>query len=94
MNIFHVAFPRSQVSQRKIVGHNVNTKTFGHMEKNYHNKNNCQTNFVEEYDLEQHISYVTRDSKNEISESQYLDSGCNNHMVKDKNIFEDIMATL
>jgi len=39
------------------------------MEKNYHNKNNCQTNFVEEYDLEQHISYVTRDSKNEISES-------------------------
>jgi len=50
-------------------------------------KKNYQVNFVEKHTLEQHLLYVACDSDYEINGSWYLDSKCNNHMVKDKNIF-------
>ncbi|RDX67382.1 hypothetical protein CR513_53757, partial [Mucuna pruriens] len=65
-------------------------KTTIHAEKNCHNKNKHQANFVEEHDNEQHLFYVIQDSSDEIGGNWYLDSDCSNYMAKDRSIFKDI----
>lgn len=60
-------------------------------------KNKHQANFVEEtnrerrqHDRDQHFVYATQDCSDENGENWYLDSGCSNHMIKDKSIFKDV----
>nr|KYP57248.1 Retrovirus-related Pol polyprotein from transposon TNT 1-94 [Cajanus cajan] len=62
----------------------------GHVEKYCRNKNKHQANFAEEHNQEQHVFYANQESCDNGDGSWYLDSGCSNHMAKDRSIFKDI----
>nr|KYP35737.1 Retrovirus-related Pol polyprotein from transposon TNT 1-94 [Cajanus cajan] len=56
----------------------------GHVEKYCRNKNKHQANFAEEHNQEQRLIYANQESCDNGDGSWYLDSGCSNHMAKDR----------
>ncbi|XP_059628627.1 uncharacterized protein LOC132271301 [Cornus florida] len=67
-----------------------NCKKFGHVQKDCWLKTNQQANFSEEQEGETSMFYACHSTSEQNDDVWFLDSGCNNHMTGDKNIFLEI----
>ena len=65
-------------------------KKFGHLEKNCRLKNNQQAHVSEEKKEGGNLFYACHMATKAKDEVWYLDSGCSNHMTRNKSIFVDL----
>ncbi|KAK2969370.1 hypothetical protein RJ640_000642 [Escallonia rubra] len=69
-------------------------KKFGHVKKDCRVKLHQQASFTEEKESEASLFYACQSATEKNDEMWFLDSGCSNHMAREKSIFLDMDSTV
>ncbi|KAK3007967.1 hypothetical protein RJ639_014055 [Escallonia herrerae] len=69
-------------------------KKFGHMQKDGRVKLHQQASFTEEKESEASLFYACQSATEKNDEMWFLDSGCSNHMAREKSLFLDMDSTI
>ncbi|KAK2996036.1 hypothetical protein RJ640_002196 [Escallonia rubra] len=69
-------------------------KKFGHVQKDCRVKLHQQASFTEEKESEASLFYACQSATEKNDEMWFLDSGCSNHMAREKSIFLDMDSTV
>lgn len=67
---------------------------YGHIAVNCPNKGTTQTNFVEANQEGDNLFIACQESKEDVGDVWFLDSGCSNHMTGEKNNFKHLDESL